>query len=317
MKAAGVKTGDADLGRHAACPDGLYVKRDFRWYEVLCRLMLDVVREFSPTVEYYSIDEFFFEATPPRGVDGRQLRPEDPGRDPGAGAGPGDRRHRPDADARQADLRHRQAVRGRGRPGPGGRGSRSWPGCRSRRSPASPGGGSGGCCPGASAPAWTSPMPTGGSSAQLLTATGEALWWELNGDPVLPIRPQRRRTRCSRGAAASARRRDSPMVLWAWLVRNLERLVEELEYHEVCTGPGGRLGRLPRRPGGRGPGDAWRPRATASTCCWTRCGPACGGRGSRGRRRAGCTCSPRTAPEGAGQLGLFDRRRAGPRRWRT
>jgi DNA polymerase V len=25
-------------------------------------------------------------------------------------------------------------------------------------------------------------------------------------------------------------------VLWAWLVRNLERLIEELEYHEVCTG---------------------------------------------------------------------------------
>src|SRR5207248_10378872 len=25
----------------------------------------------------------------------------------------------------------------------------------------------------------------------LLTATGEALWWELNGDPVQPIHPQR------------------------------------------------------------------------------------------------------------------------------
>jgi DNA polymerase V len=29
---------------------------------------------------------------------------------------------------------------------------------------------------------------------------------------------------------------DRPLILWAWLVRNLERLVEELEYHEVCTG---------------------------------------------------------------------------------
>ncbi len=25
----------------------------------------------------------------------------------------------------------------------------------------------------------------------LLTATGETLWWELNGDPVQPIQPQR------------------------------------------------------------------------------------------------------------------------------
>ena len=58
----------------AKCPDGLYVKRDFRWYEVLSRLMLDVVREFSPRVEYYSIDEFFFEATPPPGMDYQALR---------------------------------------------------------------------------------------------------------------------------------------------------------------------------------------------------------------------------------------------------
>jgi DNA polymerase V len=29
---------------------------------------------------------------------------------------------------------------------------------------------------------------------------------------------------------------DRPTVIWAWLVRNLERLVEELVYHEICTG---------------------------------------------------------------------------------
>jgi hypothetical protein len=29
---------------------------------------------------------------------------------------------------------------------------------------------------------------------------------------------------------------DVPTVLWAWLVRNLERLVEELVYHRVLTG---------------------------------------------------------------------------------
>jgi DNA polymerase V len=30
-------------------------------------LMLEVMREFSPRVEYYSIDEFFFSALPARG----------------------------------------------------------------------------------------------------------------------------------------------------------------------------------------------------------------------------------------------------------
>jgi nucleotidyltransferase/DNA polymerase involved in DNA repair len=67
MKAAGVKTGEPVWDAVKKCPDGIYVKRDFRWYEVLSREMLRVVREFSPRVEYYSIDEFFFEALPYQG----------------------------------------------------------------------------------------------------------------------------------------------------------------------------------------------------------------------------------------------------------
>ncbi len=51
-------------------------ERDFRWYEVLSRLMLAIVREFSPRVEYYSIDEFFFEATPPPGMDYQRAMPK-------------------------------------------------------------------------------------------------------------------------------------------------------------------------------------------------------------------------------------------------
>ena len=62
MKAQGVKTGMPIWEAQKLCPDGLYVKRDFRWYEVLSRLMLDTVRDLSPKVEYYSIDEFFFDA---------------------------------------------------------------------------------------------------------------------------------------------------------------------------------------------------------------------------------------------------------------
>ena len=66
MKAAGVKTGMPIWEACASVPTGVYVKRDFRWYEVLSRPMLEVVREFSPRVEYYSIDEFFFAAAPAR-----------------------------------------------------------------------------------------------------------------------------------------------------------------------------------------------------------------------------------------------------------
>jgi DNA polymerase V len=56
MKAAGVGTGMPIWDALKVCPDGLYVKRDFRWYEVLSRMMLEIMREYSPRVEYYSID---------------------------------------------------------------------------------------------------------------------------------------------------------------------------------------------------------------------------------------------------------------------
>jgi hypothetical protein len=46
-----------DLGPKALCPDGLYVKRDFYWYEVLSRKMLGIVGRFSPRVEYFSVDD--------------------------------------------------------------------------------------------------------------------------------------------------------------------------------------------------------------------------------------------------------------------
>ena len=67
MKAAGVKTGTPIWEALKLCPSGVYIKRDFRWYEALSRLMLDAVRQFSPRVEYYSIDEFFFSGNPSKG----------------------------------------------------------------------------------------------------------------------------------------------------------------------------------------------------------------------------------------------------------
>src|SRR5687768_6050871 len=60
MKAAGVKTGTPIWDAKTLCPDGVYIKRDFHWYETLSRMMLDVVGRHSEKCEYYSIDEFFF-----------------------------------------------------------------------------------------------------------------------------------------------------------------------------------------------------------------------------------------------------------------
>ena len=66
----------------------------------------------------------------------------------------------------------------------------------------------------------------------LLTATGEDLWWELNGDPRAAD-PPAARPQGARAGREPRRRVDRPDVLYAWLVRNLERLIEELQFHEV------------------------------------------------------------------------------------
>ena len=67
-KAAGVKTGMPIWDAVKLCPEGVYLKRDFRWYEVISRQMLEFLRAISPAVEYYSIDEMFFDARELSGV---------------------------------------------------------------------------------------------------------------------------------------------------------------------------------------------------------------------------------------------------------
>ena len=94
------------------CPQGVYVKRDFRWYEVLSRRMLDVVRELSPSGGVLLDRRVLLRRGagvggdvpgPGRGGSAIHLR---------AGGGAGDGGDRPDADAGQADLGHGQAVSG-------------------------------------------------------------------------------------------------------------------------------------------------------------------------------------------------------------
>ena len=93
---------------------------------------------------------------------------------------------------------------------------------------------------------------------ELLTATGEALWWELNGDPVQPIHPQRPLHKALSRGGSFGEATAEPVVLYAWLVRNLERLIEELEFHAVLAGrltvwvayKNGPVGRRPDDAGG-------------------------------------------------------------------
>ncbi len=52
MKAQGVNTGTPIWDAKVLCPDGVYVKRDFYWYEALSRKRLDIVG----TVQFHALN---------------------------------------------------------------------------------------------------------------------------------------------------------------------------------------------------------------------------------------------------------------------
>jgi nucleotidyltransferase/DNA polymerase involved in DNA repair len=235
MKAHGVQTGEPIWDAMKKCPLGVYVKRDFRWYEILSRMMLEIVREYSQCVEYYSIDEFFFDATPPRSLGCQRYAVKirdaimervsvpvtvgiartrtlaklisDTGKPFGAVAVL-------DRKTEEAILARNAVTEVTGIAGRRERRLQPW-GIRT-------------CLDLADADRRL--------IRELLTATGEALWWELRGEQVLPIHPKRPMHRVLSRGGSFVVATDCPDVLWAWVTRNLERLIEELEFHEVCVG---------------------------------------------------------------------------------
>jgi nucleotidyltransferase/DNA polymerase involved in DNA repair len=235
MNQCGVGTGMPIWEARKLCPEGLYIKRDFRWYEVLSRMMLEAVRDLSPRVEYYSIDEFFFHAACVPGEDYQAFavmvrdRIMERVRVP---VTVGIARTRTlaklisdtakpfgalailDPGSEESLLAARPVTDVTGIAGRREKRLLPW-GIRT-------------CLDMARADRRL--------IRELLTASGEALWWELNGDPVLPIRPQRMRHKVISRGGSFGEPTDVPAVLWAWLVRNLERLVEELRYHRVLAG---------------------------------------------------------------------------------
>ncbi|WP_020469147.1 DNA polymerase Y family protein [Zavarzinella formosa] len=230
LKAQGVKTGEPVWDVLKKCPETIFVKRDFRWYEVLSRRMLAMVRERSEAAEFYSIDEFFFSTDADkqiaRGIQNDILN------NIGLPVTIGVARSRtlaklfsdtakplgirvvtdPDEEREHlaklpvgevSGIGHRRAAK------------LLLHGIRT-------------CLDYANA---ERRLIRG-----LLTKTGEDLWWELRGQPVTPIRPDRPTHKfLSRGGSIGGASAD-PNVIRAWLVRNSERLVEELEHYDLKAG---------------------------------------------------------------------------------
>jgi nucleotidyltransferase/DNA polymerase involved in DNA repair len=235
MKHAGVKTGMPIWDAIRLCPNGIYVKRDFRWYEVLSRQIRAVVRTCSPRVEWYSVDEFFFEAVPEGGRTLQELAEQLRDavlREVGVPVTVGIGRSKTiaklisdtakpfgalallDPDAERALLDRLPVT--------------EVSGIAERRAAR--------LAPHGITTCLDLALADRRLVRWLLTVTGEALWYELNGDPVLPLYTERPPHKMlSRGGSLGGPT-EQPERVYAWLVRNVERLVEELEFHVVRAG---------------------------------------------------------------------------------
>lgn len=65
MKAKGVTVALPIYMAKKLCPEGIYIKRDFEWYGVVSHHIQDILKRFSPYVEFYSVDESFMEFRKP------------------------------------------------------------------------------------------------------------------------------------------------------------------------------------------------------------------------------------------------------------
>lgn len=234
FKAAGVRVGDPVWEARVKCPAGVYLKRDFDWLGEVSGRMIEELREVSPLAEYYSIDEAGFEALPLSGSydrAARGVRDRIRGRvgvpttvgiartrtlakllcDVSKPFGAAAVLSRADEEALLARLPVSE-VSGIGK----------------RRAAVLHGVGIGTCLDFARADRRL--------IRRLLTVVGEALWFELNGDPVLPLKAERPRHKVLSRGGSLGRETADPYMLLGWLVRNLERLTEEFRFHRVKAG---------------------------------------------------------------------------------
>ncbi len=71
---------------------------------------------------------------------------------------------------------------------------------------------------------------------QVLTVEGLKFWHELRGDPVLPIQTKRKRFQIlTRGGSVGVPTGKADRA-WGFVVKNLERLIEELHQHQLKPG---------------------------------------------------------------------------------
>lgn len=232
MKRSGVKTGEPIWEAVKKCPEGIYIKRDFRWYEAVSREMLSIVRQRSPCVEYYSIDEFFLTVDDPQPERFAQAIQHEILQRVGVPVTIGIARTKTLAKLVSDTAKPFGALALIGEQAEhdllAARPASDITGIANRRAATLANYGIVTCLD------FTAAQPA--LIRRLLTVVGEKLWYELRGEKTMPIQTQRPPHKMiSRGGSIGNPSAD-PAVQWAWLVRNLERLIEVLDYHGVMVG---------------------------------------------------------------------------------
>jgi nucleotidyltransferase/DNA polymerase involved in DNA repair len=237
LKAAGVTTAMPIWDAVKLCPQAIFIKRDFRWYEILSRKLLNLLKTVSPKVEYYSIDEMFFDADELAQAFGcpiqqavEQLQQKvlnETGVPVSIGVSKSRTLAKLGSDAAKPfgyhvlleDQAIEQFLKSQPVEEMSGIGKKSQEKLASHN------------------------IFNCHQFAQadfkfirkLLTIKGETLWWELHGEPVTGIQTKRPSHKAiSRGGSLGVAT-DDPNRLAGWAARNTERLVEELDYYQVFT----------------------------------------------------------------------------------
>lgn len=236
-KAAGIKTGTPIWDAVKLCPEGIFLKRDFRWYEVISRQMLELLRTVSPAVEYYSIDEMFFDARELSSVfslplvDAAKALQQRILNEIGIPVSMGislsktlakliSDTAKPFGCGVLIETAELPAyLQSRGVEDISGIGERS------RRKLEQLG----------IITCWDYVQADRKVIQKLLTITGECRWHELRGEPIQKILTKRPAHKIiGRGGSLGGATSDQQR-LTAWIARNTERLIEELDFHNVIT----------------------------------------------------------------------------------
>ena len=234
LKKYGVKTGETLPEAIAKCPHAIFVKRDFAWYNALSNRFHEFMRKcISPKCEEYSVDECFFEM--PQYEDAttfadkvRSHVKKYIGLPVTVGLGRSKTLAKLISDtakpfgakavlneAEEHEMLARLSIT-------------EVSGIAGRRARRLEPYGIKTCLDYVKTPV--------ARIRQILTVEGAKLWNELRGDPVSIIQTERKRYKILTRGGSIGTATSKPERAWAFVVKNLERLVEELHHHQLKTG---------------------------------------------------------------------------------